>query len=183
VTDCPPPMTPPDCDLRDFSHMMLDITRLHQSDFDSIENDSAWRAGVNLWLSAFHSVPAGSLANSDASLAKAAGLGRDVRRWKRLRDDALRGFELCSDNRLYHRVVAATALDAWLGKLEQRRRSIAGGAKKHQRTPDTFEVDAQIRCAEELLGRLEPDRLRRRQCRRQRMGNAQGTAQGKGGEA
>ena len=73
------PLTPTRCDLRDFPRMMLDITRLRSSEFDTTLDDAAWRAGVNLWMSAWHQVPAASLQNDDASLAKAAGLGRDDR--------------------------------------------------------------------------------------------------------
>src|SRR4051794_28113345 len=102
----PDPLTPADCDLRDFSRMMLDIRRLRASGFDAIADDAAWRAGLNLWMSAFHDVPAASLEDNEAGLCKAAGLGRDLETWACVKADAMRGWVLCSDGRWYHGTLA-----------------------------------------------------------------------------
>jgi len=64
------------------------------------------------WMKAWHQVPAGSLPNDDASLCHLAGLGRDVKTWKKIRADALRGFSLCDDGRLYHAFLCKMALEA-----------------------------------------------------------------------
>lgn len=174
-----PPLTPPDCDLTDFPRMMIDIPRLHQSEFDATIDDSAWRAGINLWFSAWHSVPAGSLAADDASLAKAAGLGRDVRSWRKVRSAALRGFIECSDGRLYHETVSEFALEAWLEKLVQRISSGAGNAKRWGGEFDPAPVEAEIDAASDMLAALNPQskaiaKAKRRHSRRHPDGNAGG---------
>lgn len=152
----PAPFTPADCDLRDFSRMMLDIQRLRTSEFDAIADDTAWRAGLNLWMSAFHNVPAASLADGDASFCKAAGLGRDIETWKRVREDAMRGWRQCSDGRWYHATVAEVCLEAWVGKLGQRLASGMGNAAKHNFGFDAAPVKAAITQAVNLLLALNP---------------------------
>jgi hypothetical protein len=173
------PLTPENCDLRDFPRMMIDITRLRQSEFDATIDDAAWRAGVNLWFSAWHSVPAGSLAADDASLAKAAGLGRDVRTWKKVRPEALRGFIECSDGRLYHETVCEFALEAWLEKLAQRISSGAGNAKRWGGEFDASSIQAEIDRTTELLAALNPEsraiqKAKRRHSQRDAGGNPGG---------
>ncbi|MEI8396992.1 MAG: hypothetical protein WCF85_19880 [Rhodospirillaceae bacterium] len=93
--------------------MPLDIGALLNSDFNAMtRSDTAWRAGVTLWLKAWHQVPAGSLPNDERALCFFAGFGRDLRRWRKLSAEALHGFVLCSDGRLYHRFLCKLALDA-----------------------------------------------------------------------
>lgn len=150
------PLTPPDCDLQDFPRMMVDIPRLRGSDFDATLDDGAWRAGVNLWLSAWHQVPAASLPDDDVALTKAAGLGRDVRTWRKLRAEALRGWQLCDDGRLYHETVAELALEAWLEKLSQRLSSGAGNAARWGAEFDPEPIKAEIGATAKLLERLNP---------------------------
>lgn len=152
MSDFPSPLTPADCDLRDFQRMMIDISRLRQSSFDAILDDSAWRAGVNLWFSAWHAVPAGSLDNEDGALAKAAGLGRDLRTWRNVKKDALRGFVECSDGRLYHETVCEFALEAWIEKLLQRLASGAGNAKRWKTEFDATPIEVAL---QETAARLE----------------------------
>jgi hypothetical protein len=123
VTDLPVPLTPADCDLRDFPFMPLDIARLFNSEFHARANDSEWRAGITLWLKSFHQVPAGSIPDDEVSLARLAELGRDVKSWKKVKDVALYGWVKCSDGRLYHPVVAEKAAEAWAGKKAQRART------------------------------------------------------------
>jgi hypothetical protein len=136
--------------------MMIDISRLRQSDFDAITDDSAWRAGVNLWFSAWHSVPAGSLSADDGSLAKAAGLGRDLRTWRKVKQDALRGFQACSDGRLYHETVCEFALEAWLEKLVQRISSGAGNAKRWGGEFDPAPIEREIDRVADMLAAIAP---------------------------
>lgn len=150
------PLTPRNCDLRDFPRMMLDITRLRSSEFDTTLDDAAWRAGLNLWMSAWHQVPAASLQNDDASLAKAAGLGRDVRSWKKVRAVALRGWIECDDGLLYHPVISELALECWIEKLGNRLSSGAGNAKRYETTFDPAPIYDEIRDAAELLKAINP---------------------------
>lgn len=125
-----PPFTSPDCDLRDFAFMPLDVVRLRDSDFAAITDAEAFRAGLLLWCASWHQVPAASLPDDDIVLARLAGFGRVVKEWLKIRDDALRGWIKCSDGRLYHPVIAEKARDAWLSKLTQRWRTECARLKK-----------------------------------------------------
>lgn len=124
------PLTKPECDLRDFAFMPLDVVRLFGSRFHAISNDSEWRAGVTLWLKSFHQVPAASLPNDDIELCRLAELGRDMKTWRKVKEVALHGWILCSDGRLYHPVVSEKANEAWSRKLAQRERSRKGNEKR-----------------------------------------------------
>ncbi len=152
----PEPMTPAACDLRDFPRMMIDIVRLRASEFDAIADDGAWRAGFNLWLSSWHQVPAASLADDDTQLVKLAGLGRDLRTWRKLKAEALRGWVKASDGRLYHKVVAEMALEAWIEKVAQRKSSGAGNARRYSHTFDPQPFDAALAEAVGMLAALNP---------------------------
>lgn len=112
----PAPLTPPDCDLRDFQYMELDVRRLRDSEFSAAVSGDAFRAGVLLWCAAWHQVPAASLPDNDTELANLAGYGRVVKEWRRVREQALTGFIKCSDGRLYHSVIAEKALAAYAAK-------------------------------------------------------------------
>ncbi|MCW5257377.1 DUF1376 domain-containing protein [Verminephrobacter aporrectodeae subsp. tuberculatae] len=125
-----PPLTPPDCDLRDFPYMPLDVVRLRDSDISAIVSGDEFRCAVLMWCASWHQVPAASLPDEDVVLAQLAGFGRVVREWKRVRVGALRGWIKCSDARLYHPVVAEKANEAWAAKLTQRWRTECARIKK-----------------------------------------------------
>lgn len=174
------PLTPANCNLQDFPRMMIDIPRLRGSEFDAILDDGAWRAGLNLWLTSWHQVPAASLSDDDASLAKAAGLGRDVRTWKKVKAEALRGWLKCTDGLLYHPVVAEMALEAWLEKLAQALSSGAGNAKRWGGTFDPAPIEAEIDQCAGMLAALNPKskalaKAIRRKSRPTDTGNPDGT--------
>jgi hypothetical protein len=151
-----PPLTPPDCDLLDWPKMMIHISRLRGSSFDAKADDTAWRAGVNLWLSSWHQVPAASLSGDDEDLANRAQLGRDLKTWRKIKDRAMHGWVLCTDGRYYHPVVAETVLECWINKLLKRLSSGYGNAKRHGAPFDADAVAADIRTAAEMLARLAP---------------------------
>jgi hypothetical protein len=109
-------MTPPDCDLRDFQYMELDVRRVRDSEFAAGASGDGFRAGVLLWCAAWHQVPAASLPDNDVELANLAGYGRVVKEWKKVRIEALNGFVKCTDGRLYHAVIAEKALSAFKAK-------------------------------------------------------------------
>jgi len=125
------PLTPRNCDLSDFKFMPLFVDRLRDSELASNETPEACWAAVLLWAASWHQVPAASIPNDDKWMAKAAGYGRVVKEWMRVKDGALRGFVECSDGRLYHPVVAERAREAWRSKLEQRWRTECARIKKH----------------------------------------------------
>jgi hypothetical protein len=117
-------LTPIDCDLRDFAFMPLDVVRLRDSDLAAVPDAEVFRAAVLAWCASWHQIPAASLPDDDAVLARLLGYGRDVKSWMKLREaGALRGFRKCSDGRLYHPVVAEKAIDAWEAKKAQRDRT------------------------------------------------------------
>lgn len=117
MTDLPEPLTPADSDLRSFPFMPMDIVRLFGSEFHAEATDAEWRAGVTLWLKSFHQVPAASLPNNDVALCRLAEFGTDMKRWRKVREGALRGWIRCADGRLYHPVVAEKATAALEKKL------------------------------------------------------------------
>jgi hypothetical protein len=120
VTDgvVPAPLTPVDCDLRDFQYMELDVRRLRDSEFAAGVSAEAFRAGVLLWCAAWHQVPAASLPDNDIELANLAGYGRVLKEWRKVKDQALIGFVKCADGRLYHSVIAEKALSAFKAKVK-----------------------------------------------------------------
>lgn len=142
MTDAPEPLTPPDCDLRGFSNLQLDVDLLPKSQLANYADAEAFRAAVLLWCEAWKSVPAASLEDSDMDLRAIVGLQRDGELWVKIKDDALRGFVKCSDGRLYHKTLADKAKKAWQKRLEYRARGKAGAKAKHKHTPDDSEAHA-----------------------------------------
>jgi hypothetical protein len=129
--DLPAPLTPPDCDLRNFPYMPLDVVRLRDSDMAAIEDAEAFRSAILLCAAAWHQVPAASLPADEVKQARLAGYGRDVKTFRRtLLAGAMRGWILCDDGRFYHRVVAEKALEAYAAKRKQRSRTAAATAAR-----------------------------------------------------
>lgn len=102
------PPVPRSLNLRRFSWMPLDLTELANSDTWAMAATvpGASRACINLWLRAWHQVPAASLPDNDKLLRRWA----DVPNWDVVKEIALRGFVKCSDGRLYHAVLARKAI-------------------------------------------------------------------------
>lgn len=153
----PPPLVPSDCDLRDFRFMPLEVSRLARS--------KMWRVArrrpevgfyaVNLWAAAWHELPAGSLEDDDDALAEAAMC--ESSRWAAVREDTLRGWVRCNDGRIYHPVVCAKALEAWIEKLARRRLSDAGNCKRYGHTFDAAHHEAELNRALDMLRALDPN--------------------------
>jgi len=156
MTDLPMPLVPADVDLRDFPCLQIDIVRLFSSEFHALSSDAEWRAGMTLWLKSFHQVPAASLPDDDTALARLAEFGRDQASWKEAKAGALRNWVKCSDGRLYHPTVAIKALEAWLGKLLQRRAGTVGNAKRWKIEPNLKEFDDAYAAAFSALAALDP---------------------------
>ena len=132
----PDPLTPADCDLRDFPYMPLDVVRLRDSEAAVLLTPAEFRAAILLWCASWHQVPAASLPNDDRLLAMLAGMGRDKKGWKRVKDGAIRGFFECKDGRLYHPVIAEKALEAVKKRRIQRERTAAATAASAQRAAE-----------------------------------------------
>lgn len=127
----PAPPVPPHVDLTDFPFFPLDAVRLRDSDLSVKASGDEFKAAVLLWCASWHQVPAASLPNDDALLAKFAGYGRtETEAWKAIRTGALRGFKECGDGRLYHALMAEKANEAWQGKLRLRHKRECERIKK-----------------------------------------------------
>lgn len=121
------PLTPPECDLRDFAFMPLELRRLLTSETWVLGTAEEKVAAICLWLESWHQVPAASLPDNDRMLAHLSGAGS---RWPKVAAHALRGWVKCSDGRLYHPVVAEKAIDAFFKKEKQRERSRKANAAR-----------------------------------------------------
>lgn len=135
MTELPEPLTPADCDLRGYDFMPLHGHRLFNSDFYYGVSAEAFRVGLRLWWAAWQQCPAASLPNNDTTLCRLADMGRDLKGWKALKAEALRGFVLCADGRLYHPVIAAMALEAWDRRRRERDRKAAMRAARAGQKP------------------------------------------------
>lgn len=136
MTDLPDPLVPAECDLRGLQWMPYYGAALAGSDFNAAVSDAGYRAAHNLWWACWQQAPAASLPNDDIALARFADLGRDLRKWRKLKSEALHAFLLCKDGRFYHRFLAELALDVYRRRLSARERK-----KRHQevRVPDAFQ--------------------------------------------
>lgn len=133
MSDLPEPPVPPEVDLKDFPFTPIYRARLFGSRFHARVSDAAWRAGVTLWLKSWDQVPAGSLPDDEIELCRLAELGRDLKTWRKIADDALHSWFLCTDGRLYHGVVAEGIIEAWQRKCAQRDRTEAARATRASR--------------------------------------------------
>ena len=177
------PFVPPSVDLKDFPFMPIDITRLFGSAFHAKSNDTVWRAGLTLWLKSYHQVPAASLPDEEEELTRLAELGRDVKTWRKIREAALRGWVKCSDGRLYHKVVAEKALEAWIEKVAQRKVSAAGNAKRYKQDFDSVPFDVDLEHARQYLAAINPrSRMLSRKGGKYAIGAPGGTPAGSGDE-
>jgi hypothetical protein len=137
----PDPPVPLDCDLRDWPAMLLDVARLRDSAVAGLESPEAFRAAVLSWATAWHQVPASSLPDDAPQLARMLGYGRDVTGFRKAWDDGgSSGWVKCSDGRLYHRVVAEKALEAW-GKKTARRSATKKAAAARWQSSDASRIE------------------------------------------
>lgn len=113
MVDLPLPPVPADTDLRDFGFMPLDVRRLLTSEtwIEGADSPKAAHAAMCLWCESWHQVPASSVPDNDKVLARLAMCTTEE--WAGVRTQALRGFQKCSDGRLYHLIVAEKAREAW----------------------------------------------------------------------
>lgn len=140
MNSLPPPLVALEVDLRDFGFMPLDVLRLRDSDLAALATGEEFKAAVLLWCVAWHQVPAASLPKDDRLLARFSGAGPA---WKKIREEALRGFVECSDGRYYHAVIAEKANESWRAKVAQRERTRAATeAREAKRRAEQEQRDA-----------------------------------------
>lgn len=136
------PMTPAECNLRGLPWMPIDTVRLLDSDLFALATGDEFKAAVALWCKAWQQVPAASLPNDDRVLAHLSGAGK---RWKKVKEQALRGFVLCADGRWYHPVIAEKALEAWEHREEFQESSNNKTARQQRWRERQKELSAQLR--------------------------------------
>jgi hypothetical protein len=120
--------------------MPLDVIRLIDSDMFAETTGDEFKAAVALWCKSWTQVPAASLPNKDMVLAHLSG---NSAKWKRIKEGAMRGWILCSDDRWYHPVVAEKALAALPGREEFNHKRSAEAERKAREREDRkalFEV-------------------------------------------
>ncbi|CAN0620466.1 conserved protein of unknown function [Burkholderia multivorans] len=163
MTALPNPLTPADCNLRDFPFMPLEVKRLLTSETWILGTGDERAAAITLWLESWHQIPAASLPSDDRMLDHLS----QAKNWKRVKDHALRGWVKCADGRLYHPVVAEKVLEAWMSKLTSSLSGSTGNAKRWGIEVDTDSVRAQIIEAANLLKAIAPQSewLRKKQVR------------------
>ena len=127
----PAPLVPPDLDLRAYQYMPLDVKRLLSSDTLLCATGEEVRAALMLWAESWRQMPCSSLPNDDLALCRMTGYGRDMDGWLRVKKVALRGFVLCSDGRLYHRVVAEKAMESYVKYRVEYHRTSKARSKRH----------------------------------------------------
>lgn len=120
MTDLPAPLTDASVDVAGLPGFMLNVVRLLSSELVAISTGDEFKAAVLLWSRSWQQVPACSLPEDERVLASFAGLGSDMKKWRKVRPVALRGFVPCSDGRLYHPVLVEDAKRA--SKARQQRR-------------------------------------------------------------
>jgi uncharacterized protein YdaU (DUF1376 family) len=141
----PEPPVPAEVDLRGLEYMPLLGARLFGSEFALEATDAEFRAGLRLWWAAWQQQPAASLPRTDRSLCKLAGLGEDLAKWRKVRKRALHGFVLCSDDRLYHDVLAQQALIAWEKRAEDRAERDNVAERKRRERAERKRMFAELR--------------------------------------
>lgn len=144
LSTLPPPPVSGDVDLRTFGDMPIEVRAVRDSELAAGDDDAAKWTAFMLWCAAWHQLPAGSLPNDMAQVARLAGFGKDVRGFKRRSKIALRGYQLASDGRLHHVMAAKKVLKAWKSKNSQKEKSDKRW-KKHKplnknKSPDAAET-------------------------------------------
>ncbi|HDR9834690.1 TPA: DUF1376 domain-containing protein [Burkholderia multivorans] len=137
MNELPDPLTPADCDLRNFREMPIDVPRLLGSDLVHDESPEACWSAMLLWCVSWHEVPAGSMPDNNEWLAKRAGYwhkGKLDPTWNTVREGALHGWIKCNDGRLYHPVLAEKVNAAWFSKHRHAHEKLGERVRKRNKT-------------------------------------------------
>jgi 5-methylcytosine-specific restriction endonuclease McrA len=117
--DLPEPFVSADHDVSMLDGFMLNVKRLLASELFAVGTPEECWAAFMLWCRAWQQVPGGSLPNDERKLAGFSGAGP---RWKKIRENALHGFVLCSDGRLYHRFLCEEVKRAFKSHMDYQAR-------------------------------------------------------------
>ena len=120
MSDLPAPLVPADVDCTDLDGFMLNAERLMASELVALSSHEVIGAALLLWCRAWKQRPAASLPDDEKVIAAFARM--PLARFRKLRGEVLRGFVLCSDGRLYHRVLASEAVHAYERKIAFQRK-------------------------------------------------------------
>jgi uncharacterized protein YdaU (DUF1376 family) len=135
----PAPMVPAEVDCTDLDGFMLNVEKLMASELVALSSHEVIGAALLLWCRAWKQRPAASLPNDDK--VNAAFARMPLARFRKMRDEVLRGFVLCSDGRLYHRTLAEEAATAYARKLAfQRKREADAERLRKWRSGNTGET-------------------------------------------
>ncbi len=136
MAELPPPIVSAEVDLRGMEYMPLKGDILFKSTTWLKGSHEARSAALRLWWHSFaHEVPAASLPDDDQLLAEYAGYGEVVKAWLKIKPQAMRGWLKCDDGRLYHKIVAELALEAWKGRVKNREKVRKWREKKAAESP------------------------------------------------
>lgn len=142
----PAPLVPPDCDMRGLNFMPLDAAGLIESDTYALLNGPEFKAAMALWCKSWTSqVPAGSIPSDDRIIAHLAHLS--LADWQAVKEGALRRWVLCSDDRYYHPVVCARALERMPARQEFAEKKSADAERKQRERDDRKALAAALRAA------------------------------------
>lgn len=108
--DLPEPPVPRDADLRSVRGIGIDLADVLKSEEWIFASGAEAKASITLRLQSYLQIPAGSLPDDDAMLARLAMVGHA---WGQVRAHAMRGWMRHSDGRLYHAKVAAKVTQLW----------------------------------------------------------------------
>lgn len=100
-------------------------------------------AALLLWSRAWKQMPAASLPDDERVIAAFAKL--PLPRFRKIRDEVLRGFVKCSDGRLYHRTLSAEATVAFARKtaFQKKRETDSERLRKWRETQRETHVETQ----------------------------------------
>lgn len=114
----PEPLVPAGTDVRNLDGFFLNVERLMASELVALSSHEVVGAALLLWCRAWKQYPAASLPDDDRTIAAFAKM--PIARFKKLRNQVMRGFVKCSDGRWYHKVLAADALEAFKRRIKKK---------------------------------------------------------------
>lgn len=133
--ELPEPPIQADADLRGLPWMKLPVSDLLEAEAWAGASVHEQIARINLMHAAWKAVPAGSLPQDEKLLRIFSKSGS---RWPAVRDFALDGFQLHSDNRLYHPILTPLVDASWKAVKSNRQRQAVFRAKKSGDGSGTF---------------------------------------------